>query len=307
MGRIEKAMLYTILATLSIMLLLTIYRNFAAESEQEVYNVSVLVRDASERFLKGVEQAALDYNVDVHLVSGYEAGSGEQQFDYLQRELENDIDAVVLATEDPAYMQERLVELLPRTPIVTVEERLTGARVALHVGVDDTVLGNELGKLIAQAEPGEPCAILCPYDMMPHVTNRLNGIRDAFSELGIDSSLVFCGSNPGDLVRALSGKNVSVLAVLDESMLISACEEAGGMVKLYGIGYVNGVRTYLESERIQSLLVYSEYDAGYMSVSEAVLNANKKSDGKDVPLTVYAADAQSMYVSPLEEILFPIG
>lgn len=303
-GRVEKSMLAGILILLVILFLLMAYQSSAAESQEHTYNISVLVHAPSDRFRQGLNQAALDYNVDVHLLSTFDQDGNAQQEAYLKRELQNDADAIVLYARDVDTMQAFLKDMKMHARVITVGQRLSNASIETHVGVNDTALGEKLGRLIAERSADIPCAIVLSESVAPNVAERAQGLQEVLSAYGVASETLYCGAD--GIAKALEGRPHETVAVLDEEMLLPLCEQARAEDVLYGAGYVSAVRSYLESGRIAGLVVYSEFDAGYLSLKAAALAAAGK-PSPEVELGLYVVDAQTMYDTPFEQILFPIG
>ncbi|MDR0839891.1 MAG: substrate-binding domain-containing protein [Christensenellaceae bacterium] len=301
-GKLEKRLLAGIAILIGVLLLLVVYQN-AQETGTRTYSISVLVHAPSERFKKGLEKAALDYNVDVHLITTDEPGNGEQQEAYLKRELQTDADAIVLEAEDAERMQAFLSKLSAHVPVVTYRRTLQRAGIAAHIGIDDYELGLRLGALIAARSPLLPCLLIAPRTLDSSMQSRLDGCYAALQSAGIASRLL--QTDADGMTQALFAQEPHTLAVLDENLLQPLCQLAPATDTILGVGYVNGVRAQLESGRIAGLVVYSEFDMGYLSLQAAALCAARKTPAV-TESTFYIADAETMYDAPVEQILFPI-
>ena len=159
MGRLEKGIFFTVLFALGVVLLLMVWQSAAQSGAPRAYNISRLVRAPSENFRRGLEQAAIDYNVDIHIVLGYEEGDGALQAKYLAREIGNYADAIILSAEDAGELSAAIDALRPRAPIVTVGEKLASDRVALHVGADDAAIARKLAELIISTARNKRCLL----------------------------------------------------------------------------------------------------------------------------------------------------
>lgn len=304
-GHIERILFVSLVALAAAVLLLMFYQNVRAEDDTRTYNISVLVRAPSDRFMKGIEQAALDYNVDLHVFSSYAKNDTAQQIEYLQRELDSDVDAVVVSAEDPAALSEYLDALRSRPAVVTVRQKLQSSKAALHVGADDYLMGAHLGQYMARQAARE-CLILCPYEPDAFLLERLDGLTQTLTHYSIPFSIMYCEPARINVDSSFTAKQGCVIAILDESLLIPVCEEVLQSGVLYGVGYVSGARIYLESGHLNGLVVYSEYDAGYLSLQAAVKAVEGPAEG-GTQLTLYTATAENMYSEPLVNVLFPIG
>ena len=74
------------------------------EKEVEVYPVSLIISDTSDddyvNFRKGVDQAAVEYNVDVSFITLYEKDNLAQQMELVRREAADGAGAVILEPVD---------------------------------------------------------------------------------------------------------------------------------------------------------------------------------------------------------------
>lgn len=304
-GHIERVMLASLaVVTGALLIVMLIFQNTSNENALKIYSISVIVSNPGERFIKGVEQAALDYNADVHLISGYAENDSERQIEYMQRELVNKVDAVVISPEHVGEMEEYLGSLHQRAKVVTVRQRLSNNRLASHVGVDDVRLGEILGEMVTRSKTGRACAVLCPEEMKSFHRDRIEGIKNTLEAGGIAFYVSYCGSE--NLSEKLVELGDDTIVVLDERLLVAVCEQAEPEDMIFGAGFAGGARAYLENNTIQGIVAYSEYDAGYLSLREAVMQVDGN-PAADVETGLYEAYANTMYSPPLVYILFPIG
>ena len=318
-----------------ITLLLLFYQSARDADETKIFNVSVFARTPGDRFMKGIEQAALDYNVDLHFFSSYAKGDGAQQIEYLRRELDSGADAVVIDAEDGDALSEYLESQRSHPPVVTLGTKLPSDRQSIHVGADDHSIGEKLAeRVVAGGAAG--CLILSPAGGRgagdAH-SGRLAGLTGTLAEAGVPYAIKYVSPADGFAANGLTADDLAVsgmtadglaasknapfsaVAVTDESLVIPACESAPDGARIYGVGYISSFRQYLESGRLKEIVVYSEYDAGYLSLQAAVKAADKKapfaSPDRQAPagagLALYTASADNMYAAPLVNILFPIG
>ena len=304
--RIVRTVFFTLITISCILLLIMILLNIFPFNAARVYSVSVLIRSPSDRFTKGMEQAALDYNADLRIPSSVDANDGVLQIDYLQRELDNYADAVVINPEDPEGMEAYLRDERPRAPVVSVIQPLAGDSAVCHVGADDAELGRTLGEWIVGESSG-PCVILLPKTgFKPLHKTRLDALKEALDRAGAVYAVRYADASAGSISAGLGNEPYRSLAVVDENLLSYVCGVVSQAADIYGAGYTGLARPYLESGRIKALAVYSDYDAGYLSVRAAVEAAEKKAAGGAV-LTVYKVTAGNMYQEPIVNVLFPIG
>jgi len=301
--RIEWVLFFILVAISCVLLLTMIWLNIFYRSAARVYSVSVIIQAPGDRFTKGMDQAALDCNAD--LLTSFEFNNSVQQIESLQRELINS-DAVIINAENPDYLEAYLETERPNIPIVTVIQPMEGSVAVCHVGADDTELGAMLGEWITEGANGQ-CVILAPKTgFKPIHRTRYEAMKQVLDSTGVSYAIRYADLSVDSVAAELSGERYETIAVIDEKLLIYACELAGAEAGIYGVGYTGGIRPYLESGRIKGLAVYSEYDAGYLSVRAAVEAAGKKA-AVGAALTAHKVTAGNMYQEPVVNVLFPIG
>ncbi len=301
--RSDRLVALLLLIAAAALLLAALYQNTRAAEPPQVYNVSVLVYASGDRFMKGLEQAAVDLNVDLRIATGYTAHDGTRQLEYLRRELENQADAVVIYAEDSAavtsYLNSRQLPVLvtyglPLETLTTIHP---------HVGADDLALGRRLGEQIA-ANDSAFCQILLPLYSNASHSRRLEGIKAVLSEHQIPFSVRFHETPLEYLSSAETGR--TAIAALDPELLVPMCETAPLGAMLFGIGFVDEAKAPLANGRLTGLVVYSEFEAGHLCLAAAIETV-KTGTAIDRQLEIYDVTAAEMYQEPLVHVLFPIG
>jgi ribose transport system substrate-binding protein len=287
-------------AVAAVLLLVMLTQEGDGRGGAKIYNISVLMRTPGDRFMKGLDQAALEFNADLRVLSSYAKNDGATQLEYLQREIAS-TDAVIINPESVSQIEEHLAGLRQAPPIITAIQPLGPSSRSRHVGADDAELGRVLGEWLASSEKGE-CLILTPADSKPFHAKRADALAEALEMAGVGFTVKYASP---DTVKDYVA-NCMLFAALDESLIVPLCESAPEGAELYGIGYDPAARQHLESGRLKGLAVYSEYDAGYLSLKAAVLAAENK-ELEDYELAVRKATAESMYTEPVINILFPVG
>ncbi len=308
-GRLEKIMSLSILGII-IVLLLMVLQSTVADVEQRTYNVSALAGDTSEAFRRGMEKAAKDFNVDLHMVSGYAPEEGRQQAEYLAREVDNGADALILRARDAEYMKEWLDKNRLEPAVVTVGEQLHANRGNTQfVGASDGLLGEMLADVIEESEYRErPCLVLLPVRLEAHVLGRYRALLSKMDDLMISYKILrLTGDGENEIMERLKDDGPAMLVTLDEATTLIACEQGRLLDVIFGIGFDSSLRTNLETGRIASLVVFSEFDAGYLSVREAVLSADGRTGVDNIELTPLVVNGECMYEYPYELTLFPIS
>ena len=87
--------------------------------------LSVIIREQDSSFWTntrmGMEQAAGELGAELRFLTLATANDGREQWELLQREIEQGADALVVAPADPAALEKSLGELDRDVPVVTLE------------------------------------------------------------------------------------------------------------------------------------------------------------------------------------------
>jgi hypothetical protein len=291
LGLKEKRIFIGTLVLLMLVAALYFYQSFSIP-EVEVYGISVILCDEGENFEKGLTDAALEKNADLHIVRITDPSS-DAQTSALERELQNGANAVILYRADAENLNEWLMKSKAKVPLVLAGDELLIGKGASQVSLGATALSYALvaemekqplrSVTIAQSEGGE------------HLEELLTALHEA-------------GFNY-DLVQAIDVSNIApgrVYAACDPAATLLLAQVADKGALLYGMGYNATLRNPLESGKITALAISSEFDAGYLAVAEAV----SRIDGgraDNAVLGSYIARSDNMYELPISTILFPIG
>lgn len=305
MERIEKVIVAVVLVILLFLTAILIFQSVSPDESENIHSVSVLVNDLNEYTRLGMDKAALEYNLDVHYISDF-GQDPVQQITLIQREINNGVDAIVLAPVDAAYIATKLDELHISLPIITLCDPLVTAADTIHVAPDDTALGRMLAERILTDEPVLPYTVLMEYESPMHIQARYTGLTSAFTAAGKQAECCFVENDAAAILAQLVVRPDNVFVTLDESLLPAICE--GGLPdgRLYAIGYTGVIRPYLENGSIVATAIYSTFDEGYLSMRAA--EASIRAPGQpDMVLAGMLADSSNMYELPEELILFPIS
>ena len=300
MQKQEKLLLCVILSLLVVVAAVILIQKSLPDDDETICNISIIVREAGDSFNKGINRAALDFNADVHIASGYSPSSAVQQSEYIDRELDNGASALVVLAEpyDPTSSGDGSMISIP---IVSIGGSLS--RSVCTIGPNNVEAGRMLADLAAERAVGI-CRIVCPEDPEGFALSRLNALTAALDSKGIVYQLYPC---PLDRYSPPPGETSPVtLLVVDGKMTAGVCKAAGEDDVILGIGYNPALRTYLESGRISALVVYSDYDIGYMCIKAAAEAVRERGASRSVSIGLYVADKDTMYSDPIDKILFPI-
>lgn len=127
---------------------------FSDDTDHEIYHVSVIVDDTTDstwqNYKKGMEQAAMDYNVDVSFITLYSERNVEEQLDFIKRESQEEAQAIVLAAVDSEKVAAGLNAYNNLPPIISIGTQLESEKVKVSVVSKGREIGEKLGQLIVE-------------------------------------------------------------------------------------------------------------------------------------------------------------
>lgn len=292
------------------------------EKEVEVYPVSLIISDTSDddyvNFRKGVDQAAVEYNVDVSFITLYEKDNLAQQMELVRREAADGAGAVILEPVDELEWRQYLEENTYGTPIILLGELSPDEEVKGAVYMDWTAAGRKLGEAItAEQSPELPVWIFADNPYIGKAGEMKQGLTEVLEKQGFSYTIVPRGTD--DTYRSVIEKTVypgsgtAVVAALDFASTAEAAEIVGGssvygkyISGLYGVGMMPSLLDQLDKGTIRGLVVTNQFDAGYFSVKKAVQAIEKEQERSQFSLESYYIEKDELRSKKYEKMLYPI-
>ena len=295
MRRGEKCLLLAVLATLMAALILLLIQSAGGGGAAEVYHVSVL-RDAAEsdrwkNLRAGMNQAALERNVDLRFIPRYDEGAAQSEI--LRQEWEGGADGViVLPTED-------LTPVLKEAPD-RLAVGILGPRTARGVGdcciaPDYAGMGRSLAE--AAAELGS-CTLYVEEGAGQTALELAQAVEAGLAGLGVP-----CERRTADPADLPPLPEHGALAAVEPELLEAICAVRGTRGRVFGVGTSDTLLRALEEGRVAAMVVQSDYDMGYLAVSQVTEQLTRGKTG-DVTLETYTATGENMFRRPMADILF---
>lgn len=313
MGKIEKAVSLIILIILLILLAVLFRRLYSPKEVVSTYEVAVIMDNSSEEYWKyfkmGAEKAAVDNNVDLRFIGMYLDMKEEDQLSYMEREIANNVDAIVISPINSHSLEKWLEENKITIPIISVGGKINSHKVIKHIAADNYSMGKRLAEAVALDNPMETCYILYPNgatgesieERYKGLTNKLKMLNIAYETLYMSVGTLEYGDVYLNSMEA-SGSIIGLTPRITEQLSTTAFRER----KVYGIGITDDILASLEEGSIRKIITQSEYDVGYLSIN-CIKSYLEKNDDEEIFLEVYEVDKNNMFTKPLEQILFPIS
>lgn len=302
-GRVERWFVVVGGALLVLLLVLWGWTILMGESDSATLSISLFVATENQRLQQGVEQAAVDYNIDLHMITGYKTGEAEKQMEYLSRELRGQTDGVVISPEDTAIMEDFLRSNRIQAPMLVLDNPVDET-LASYIGVDNTKVGELLAETVL-ADTDRDVTLFVPLLPGTAVEQRKEAFVQAVRNAGRRIT-VYTLYSTEQLTWEVPEQSKTALVFLEESFLSEACRLAPSNARLYGCGFHASLRDALEQDKITALVVWSDYDIGYLALRQ--LAARIEGEAAVLPeIDIYIANSENMYEAPLAQILFPIA
>ena len=272
-----------------------------------VYQVSILLDGAEEdywdNFLRGVDRAAQERNVDVRIISRYEgADVGQAQAEVLSKEVGKGADGVILAPVDWAAHLQVIQDASSSGIRTTVAgPRPDGGSAGCYISADPVEMGRKLADAVAE-EGSRSCTVYLSEEAGEAACLRLQGLEARLEELGIPCRSVTVSPDGEEQLPAGEGALLAVEPGITERL----CREAPEGALIFGMDTSNDLLHHLEEGRICALVVQCDYEAGYLSL-QSLVGLIEGAGQADRTLSSYTVTAETMFEDPMDQILFPIS
>ena len=256
----------------------------------------------------GMEQAAGELGAELRFLTLATANDGREQWELLQREIEQGADALVVAPADPAALEKSLGELDRDVPVVTLESPLEGAD--LSVVVPNAEMGASLAQAALEDWKGGTVLLL---DTAPHCTavaQRLAAAKDLLAGAGVETqvetvSVDSLASRLPELLRQLSPAQLMTFEPAATEAVASVKSLEGLSADLYGVGATAAVVAALDQGALSAVAAWSDYAAGYLAVDGAAkLARGERSEMKPPPF--FLIRGEDIYEPDNQKLLFPV-
>lgn len=274
--------------------------------------MSVILRDGDgtvSAMRKGMEQAAMDLNVELRFLTPSEDNGAAEQAQLLEREAE-DAAGIVLIPADRETLGDAVSAAAEKTTLVTVETDMSAWGAAASVSMDHRALGEALGAAALNGVPAGETVLL--LDSLPGdngVRESLDAARAVLEEAGRQVRIGAWGADSASLDDAAGAERPSAVIAFEASALADMAELARGEKRfplLYGCGSTPAIAAALEKGSVTAIAAVNAYSAGYLAV-EATAALARHERWTDVPSVAFSVvRKETMYDSDNQKLLFPV-
>lgn len=291
------------------------------EEKSGIYRISVIIEDNKDdyyaNFRKGMDQAAIDYNIDVSFFSLYERNQWEQQKELVTREINDGAQAIVLTPADQIEIASMLDEIKTDVPFIVLNSYMSTGKVAANVSIDYYEAGRQLAEAVAgENAPGTSVYLFTEGLLYGSNARYYDGIISVLQNREYKITLVEEASNYGyqgiqeNLINSADGTQAAVAldseTLTQLAQLAETAQKTSGQIRIYGPGVTMKFLNYVDREIIQGLTVTSQYAEGYLSMEKAVEAVQKRSVKETLNLDHFYLEKEDIVKKEYEKILYPI-
>ncbi len=316
-GRHWKVLIFLYVVFLIILFLMCSTDLIIREPEKEIYQIAVIIEDVRSdnysNFRKGMDQAAVEFNVDVHFITLYEKLDVEQQLELMDREQQDGADALIVVPAD----EEQITGKQMTIPVIFLRSGLGGASMG-SITIDYEKMGEQLAGKMSENMQGNSSVLLLSNPAKQSDMDRmfLQGAEAALTADGYNTRTIKVDEEEGllaslDTLTVWKQGKAVILAENQEILttmagIMADDPEAAARVRgLYGRGNTLPILNYLDRGYIDGICVTDDFSTGYLSVREAVriLEGN---DSSYVVMDSYYIEKEDLREPEYEKVLFPI-
>lgn len=291
----------------------------------EAYKVSVIVSDStSDRwasFKAGLQQAASDNNVQLDYVYTDYIDNIYTEVSLINEAIGNGADGIITDFCLSDGVEDVVASISARVPIVFVETDVNADADVRgnHATVmpDNYAIGRAIGNEVVidygVMLSGMNVGVLSGNQNQHAMQQRLKGFMDATEQM--NPQIVWCISETRytseELIKSDEKKPANLVIGLDNNSLETAVDyyvgENPGGVKIYGSGCSKKLVYYIDSGKIDSMIVPNEFNMGYQSMSDLSIKLqNRTSPLSDKEVGFSVVNKNNLFVEDNQQILFPI-
>lgn len=285
------------------------------QARQEPVEISVILRETENgtgsATRQGMEQAAMDLNVELRVLTLSRENDAEEQRDLLEREVASGADGVLLIPADREVLSEA-VETAANT-VLTMETDMSQDGASGYISVDNDALGRMLGDIALNGAPeGSSVLLLSGVSEATGISDRLTAAQEVLEAAG--RKVYRCVLRPEESLESVLEGELAALApaavvafdtsTLERTALVLREKESAPL--LYGAGASAAIAAYLEQGAVTAVVARNEFAAGYLAVEALVEVISNHADVTAPPLSFSVVRKENMYDPENQKLLFPV-
>ena len=309
-------------AILGVLFLLSSTDLIIKEKKAEIYPISVVLDSTTDEcyanFKKGVEQAARDYNADVHFVTLYQEGDALQQEELIEREIKGGAQAVIVAPVRELNDPERLESLAYSCPIILLGNHPSKELPVTAVIRDYEKEGELLGRAVAeQIDSVSPVYVFAKEKSAGNNRPIYESFVKTLKTEGFEA--VLCSRESGSDFKTVFETILypeapkATIAALDAESMTEAAQilnsddrYTGRLAGVFGVGSTTYLLNQMDKGLIRGLVVHNSYNEGYLSIQKAADGIKKGMKQERICLDSYYIERSDIRSRKFEKMLYPM-
>ncbi|SFG34419.1 sugar ABC transporter substrate-binding protein [Oribacterium sp. WCC10] len=291
----------------------------------EIYKVSVIVSDSNSGrwvpFKAGLEQAANDNNIELNYVHTEYLDNIYTEAEIINEEISRGADGIIAEFCLSDGVDDLVASIGARVPIqFVVTDVIADADVSGNhatVAPDNYAIGRAVGNELV-IDYGEKLSdikigIISGNQNQLGMQQRLEGFIDSTKKMKPDIVWTVAETRytREELDKAFANEPADIVIGLDNNSLETAVDrlsgENDGNVKFYGSGCSEKLVYYIDSGKIDSMILPNEFSMGYQSMSDlAIKLQNRTSQLVSKEIDYNVVHRENLFGEDNEQILFPI-
>ena len=280
-----------------------------SKRQNEFLKVSVILdSSAGDRWnnlKQGMNQAAMDYKVEINILNLSTAGSEEEQIQLLNREITNGAQGVLIIPVLGFALEEAVILSKPTLPILTLFSKFEGYDDTYTISSENYQMGYELGKeVMQQANAEDEIIVLVNNENSNYIRERKEGVLSAFEPTF--AKITVCELQEIKAEKLMNYDRIVALDVESLDYVTMISEYNDGYYQVYGIGGTNRSLVSLDKGYINTLIVENEYNIGYIAIQTIAEKMRNNTEMRDHMVDYCIVNQETMYDQDKQRLLFPL-
>lgn len=269
----------------------------------------------------GAEAAAKELGVKLTITAPEQESDAGRQIELVNEYLAYGVEGIVIAAGD----YEKLAEAAAKAdrmgvPVVAIESEIDSPKVRSFIGIDNYEAGRQAARKMAELSGGKGRFLILGYqEESRNVEERERGVRDewASGDGGMEAAeTVSCGLRLTSCAVALKERLVKADARVDGIVALEARAAVDAAATIRDMGLAGQVRLigfdnspeeleWLQEGVIQATVIQNPFSIGYLGVKTVLAAMNRETVEKRIDTGTKVVDAESMFWSDNQKMLFP--
>ena len=290
----------------------------AQKDIQSVYTkISVITRESSSEAIvnlqQGLEQAAVDMDVEMSVVTLTERNNAQEQQKLIQREINSGAEAIIIMPVEDEELKKTIEITAEKIPVICMSNSLQSNAISATILGQDEEMGKELGrrifvkgvfnKNILILESSLQCDAIYKREtaLLSMIENRAKSV--------LKQPFEFSNNTVQNLEKIIQQIEPDIIVTLEPTVLDIAAEAVQHLQKshimVYGFGMTTKTPSYIEKESVTASMIQNDFNLGYLSIYSAMEILDKTKEREKGMIDYAFVNRQNMYTKENQRLLFP--